>query len=154
MSEHRRYDAKTKLSVVLASDMVGVTAAADAAGINESTVRYWLDDPQFAPFRAKAREDLAEEIKVVAHLAWKRVGETIGRMDPRDALFAAEKSTTLTLLMSGDATSRIESVNLTDDIPDDTKRELRARLARSVRGESELAGEASVPVGVGSAVDS
>jgi hypothetical protein len=97
--------------------MAGVVQAERQTGIPESTIRYWMDRPEFAEFRAKAREEMAEEVKVVAHLAWKRIAETIGTMEPRDALFAAEKATSLHLLMSGEATSRSEHRDLTD--PDD-----------------------------------
>jgi hypothetical protein len=76
-----------------------------------------MDKPEFAEFRAKAREEMADEIKVVAHLAWKRIAETMGTMEPRDALFAAEKATSLHLLMTGEATSRSEHRDISD--PDD-----------------------------------
>lgn len=156
MGEYRRYNKRQKLSVVMAAEMSGLTATADATGIPKSTIAYWMDRPEFAEIRTKTRAELADEIKVVAHLAWQRTGEALrdGTMEPRDVLFAAEKATTLQLLMAGEATGRIESVNLTDDLPADTKRELRARLARSARGESELGGATGDPVGTGAAVDS
>lgn len=115
MPERRRYNRKQKLAAVLAADIGGVVQAEEQTGIPESTIRYWMDKPEFAEFRAKAREEMADEIKVVAHLAWKRIAETIGVMEPRDALFAAEKATTLHLLMSGEATSRSEHVDITAD---------------------------------------
>lgn len=126
-----KYTRKQKLAAVLAADMAGVTAAEKQTGIPESSIRYWLDKPEFAEFRAKAREEMAEEIKVVAHLAWARIAATIGEMEPRDALFAAEKATQLHLLMSGEATARTEHRDLSD--PDsagiDALEELIARSA-------------------------
>lgn len=119
MATKRRYDQKQKLSAVLAADLVGVTAAAEQTGIPHQTISYWLDDPKFSDIRRKTREDLADEIKTVAHLAWQRVAQTIGQMEPRDALFAAEKATSLQLLMSGEATARTESRELTEPIVDD-----------------------------------
>lgn len=117
--EYRKYDKRTKLAAVMAADMVGVVQAEKQSGIPESTIRYWMDQPWFAEIRAKTREDLADEIKTVAHLAWQRTAEALraGTMEPRDVLFAAEKATTLNLLMAGEATGRIENVNLTDDLP-------------------------------------
>ena len=117
MTTYRQYPKRQKLAAVLAADVAGVVQAERQTGIPESTIRYWMDRPEFAEFRAKAREEMAEEVKVVAHLAWKRIAETIGTMEPRDALFAAEKATSLHLLMSGEATSRSEHRDLTD--PDD-----------------------------------
>jgi hypothetical protein len=111
----------------MAAEMVGVVEAERQTGISESTIRYWMEKPEFAQYRAKAREDLRDEITVVAHLAWQRVAEGLhkGALEPRDALFAAEKATTQYLLLSGEATSRTESRILPDDLTDDESRRLR-----------------------------
>ena len=116
----RRYTRKEKLAAVLAAEVSGVVAAEKATGIRESTIRYWVDQPEFAEYRARAREDMAEEVKVVAHLAWKRVAQAIekGEMEPRDALFAADKATTLYQLVTGQATSRAEHRDLTTSFAD------------------------------------
>lgn len=127
MTQRRRYSKAEKLSAVLSAEMTGVVATQDSTGIPESTIRYWMDQPEFAAYRAKAREDLKDEITVVAHLAWQRVAEGLqrGDLEPRDALFAAEKATTQYLLMSGEATSRNETRSVTDDLDDDEKQRLR-----------------------------
>jgi hypothetical protein len=113
---HRRYTKRQKLSAVMAADMVGVVAASEQAGVPESTIRYWADRPEFAEYRAKAREDLEAEVGVVAHLAWQRVAEALraGTLEPRDALFAADKATTLYQLVAGHATARTETRDITD----------------------------------------
>ena len=123
----KRYSEPTKLAAVMAADMTGVVATEKATGIPESTIRYWMEKPEFAQYRAKAREDLKDEITVVAHLAWQRVAEGLekGTLEPRDALFAAEKATTQYLLLSGEATSRTESKTLTDGLDDTEKQRLR-----------------------------
>lgn len=54
----------------------------------------------------------------------------------------------------GEATDRTESVNLTDGLSNDVKRELRERLARSVRGESEPDGTPGDAQRAGARVDS
>src|SRR5665213_1580845 len=97
MAERRRYTKRQKLSAVMASDMLGVVAASDQSGIPATTIEYWLHKPEFAEFRTKTREDLVEEVGIVAHLAWQRVAEALkrGDLEPRDALFAADKATTL-----------------------------------------------------------
>jgi len=120
MPQHRRYTKRTKLAAVIAAEMGGVVQAEEQTGIPESTIRYWMDKPEFAEVRAKTREDLADEIKVVAHLAWRRIAEALrsGEMEPRDATFAAEKATSLQILMSGGATARTEARDITGTISD------------------------------------
>src|SRR5512147_138178 len=88
---------RQKLAAVLAAEISGVVAAERQTGIPASTIRYWMDRPEFAEFRSRAREEMAEEVKVVAHLAWMRVAEALraGTMEPRDALFAADKATAM-----------------------------------------------------------
>ena len=128
MATTRKHRSKAeKLSAVLAAEMTGVVAAEKSTGIPESTIRYWMEQPEYAEYRAKAREDLREEITVVAHLAWQRVAEGLKANDfePRDVLFAAERATTQYLLMSGEATSRTETRSVTDDLGDDEKERLR-----------------------------
>lgn len=151
--QYRKYDRKTKLAVVMAADMVGLVQAEKQSGIPGSTIAYWMDKPEFAEFRAKAREEMADEIKVVAHLAWKRIAETIDQMEPRDALFAAEKATSLHLLMSGEVTARSE-IRTLGDLNDDKRAALkqlilgelgRRRPAGSDPGDGVDAGAASVP---------
>lgn len=143
MAERRRYTKKTKLSAVMAADMVGVVAAEEQTGIPESTIRYWMDKPEFAEFRARAREDLAEEVKVAAHLSWKRVAELAPTMEARDAIFAAEKATSLQLLLSGGATVRTEVRDITGTLSD-------ADLIAAIREADRIAsgeGTAEAPPG-------
>lgn len=128
MTERRRYTRKQKLSVVMAAEMVGVTAAAEQAGIPVETASYWIHRPEFAEFRSKARADLEEEVRVVAHMAWKRVAETLPHMEPRDALFAADKASTLLQLVSGQATDRHEVRDVTGNLDDHE----RAQLADAI----------------------
>jgi transposase-like protein len=138
MPQRRRYTKHEKLSAVMAAELVGLTAASEQSGVPKSTLVYWVDQPEFAQFRTKTREELQAEVKVVAHLAWKRIAEALrtGDMEPRDAIFAAEKSTTLMQLLAGDATSRNENVSLTDGLSDDEKRRLRGAIAEAARAEA------------------
>jgi transposase-like protein len=133
MPQRRRYTKPQKLAAVMAAEMGGVTEAGRQTGIPKETIQYWLTRPEFAQFRTKAREDMAEEIKVVAHLAWQRTAEALrdGSMEPRDVLFAAEKATNLQLLMSGEVTSRAETVS--PSLPPEVQRALRERFAEVAR---------------------
>jgi len=144
MPEHRRYTKRTKLAAVMAAEMGGVVQAQDQTGIPESTIRYWMDQPEFAQVRAKTREDLREEISTVAHLAWQRVARALasGEMEPRDAIFAAEKATSLQLLMSGEATGRTENVSITDGFDDHEK----AAFGEAIRNELARRADAQAAV--------
>lgn len=146
MAERRRYTKQQKASAVIAAEMSTMTAASEQTGIPLSTLAYWMDQPEFVELRSKTREDLAEEVKVVAHLAWKRIIDALrsGEMEPRDAIFAAEKSSSLMLLMTGQATARSEVRSIGDDLDDHEAEVLgeviRAELARRV--DEEAAGVA------------
>lgn len=127
----RRYTKKEKLAAVLAAELSGVTEAAKQTGIPKTTLHYWTEQPEFVQFRTRTREDLADEVRVVAHLAWKRIAQSLisGEMEPRDAIFAAEKSSSLMQLLTGEATSRTETRNLADDL-DDHETEVLGELIR------------------------
>lgn len=114
--------------------MTSLTETADTTGIPKSTIAYWLEDPELAAIRTKTREDLADEIKAVAHLAWANVGAALrdGTMEPRDAIFAAEKATSLQILMSGGATARTELRDVSGTLTD-------ADLAEAIRAAEDYA---------------
>jgi len=120
MAPRRRYTAKQKLAAVVAAEMSGLTVTAEQTGIPKSTLQYWMESPKFAPFRTKTREDLQDEVSVVSHLAWQRIAEALhaGTMEARDALFAAEKATSLLLLISGAATARTETRDISGTLSD------------------------------------
>ena len=127
-----------KLAAVMAADLVGVTEAERQTGIPESTIRYWMDRPEFAEFRAKAREELGEAVRTVAALAWQRVAEGLlaGTFEPRDILFAADKATSMMQLLSGNPTERVESV--TAGMDDHERAQLRDILRQAI-AEKEAA---------------
>lgn len=151
MTERGRYqrrDKRVKLAAVMAAEMSGVVEAERQTGIPESTIRYWASKPEFAEIRAKTREDLADEIKLVSHLAWKRVGEALesGQIEPRDAIFAAEKATSLQILMSGGATARSEVRDITGTLADaDIADAVRTAEGLIARGEGRAAAAVEDP---------
>ena len=136
MTERKRVDGRSKrvkLAAVMAAEMSGVVQASRQTGIPATTIEYWLHKPEFAEVRTRTREDLADEIRVVAHLAWKRLAETLPTMEGRDAVFAAEKASTLLQLVSGQATARTE----TRDVPVFDDHELE-ELRRAVEAAEEI----------------
>ena len=117
-AKNRRYTKAEKATAVIAAEMSTVTAAAEQTGIPASTLRYWLDSPDFAELRVKTREEAAAGFSVIMHLAQARLVELIPTMEPRDLTIllgvAAEKAQ----LLGGGPTSRTETRTLTDDLDD------------------------------------
>ena len=135
----RKYVRRTKaqkLSAVLAADMVGQQATAEQTGIPLSTIHSWMDKPEFAEFRTKARETMAQEVTLVARLAWRKVAEGLqaGTFEPRDAIFAAEKATAAMQLLTGGATARVETV--TEGMNDHEREALREVLADAIAAKA------------------
>ena len=138
--QYQRRPKRVKLAAVMAAEMSGVTAASEQTGIPATTISYWMHRPEFAEIRSKTREDLADEIKTVAHLAWKRIGEALadGELEPRDAIFAAEKATSLQILMTGGATARSEVRDITGTLADaDVIEAIRAAEQAAAGGGAE-----------------
>jgi transposase-like protein len=123
--KRRRYTKAEKATVVIAAEMSTAAAAADATGVPESTIRYWLDNPKFAELRVKTREEAAAGFSVLMHMAQKRLQELIPDMEPRDLTILLGVSAEKAQLLGGGPTSRTETRALTDDFDDDEKKRLR-----------------------------
>jgi len=138
----KRRDRRTKLGAVVLAEIVGVTQAEKQTGIPKESIHYWMNRPEFAPYRTRTREDLADEITAVVHLAWTRVAEGLqrGEFEPRDILTAAEKSTALMQLVTGQATERVETI--TSGMDDHERAQLRSVLQQAIaEREAEHAGD-------------
>lgn len=120
MAERRRYTKRQKLTAVIAADMTSVLGASEASGIPEATLRYWMDDPEFANLRENARERMADETLTVARLAWGKLAERIrsGDIETRDLVLATGMATDKAQLLNGGATARSESRDITGTISD------------------------------------
>jgi hypothetical protein len=129
---------KVKLAAVMAAEMSGVVEAERQTGIPESTIRYWAAKPEFAEVRARTREELENEVKIAAHRLWQRVAEMALDMDPRDAIFGAEKATTILQLLSGSATARTETRDITGSLPD-------SALIEAIREAERLTSQGRTP---------
>jgi hypothetical protein len=134
MAAKRRYTQKQKASAVTAAAASSVVAAAEATGIPATTIDYWMHKPEFVAIRDRTREDLAEEMRVLAHKATERLVQLIPTMDARDLTVLASMSTDKSELLTGGATARTETRTLTDGFDDDERQALKdaidAELAR------------------------
>ena len=105
-----------------------------------STIRYWLEEPEFAELRQRTREQTAEEFMVIAHLAIDRLRTLIPTMDARDLTVLVSMSADKGQLLSGGATSRTETRDLTADLDDHEREALKdaitAELAKRVEVEA------------------
>ena len=121
----RRYSRKTKMATVIAAEMTSLTAASEASGIPLTTAKYWYDSPEFAELRTKTREDLAEESMSMAHLVLSEIKRRIGEYEARDLSVLYGILTDKGQLLSGHATSRTETRDLTDTLDDAEREALR-----------------------------
>lgn len=125
MATRRRYNRAEKATTVIAAEMSSVAAAAQATGIPENTIRYWVDAPEFAELRVKTREESAEGFRILMHLAQARLHELVPTMEPRDLTILLGVSAEKAQLLSGGATARTETRTLVDELSDDEKQRLR-----------------------------
>ncbi len=114
-----RRSAHEKLATVMAVEMSTLTAVSEATGIAKSTLHQWVHDPRYEQVRTRTREDMAEEVKVAAHVVLARLVEAIPTMEGRDLVFAFEKLAEKLQLMTGHATDRVETRDITDTLPPD-----------------------------------
>src|SRR5512147_2772645 len=80
----RRYTKRQKATVVIAAEMSSVAAAAESSGIPESTVRYWMDNPELAELRAKTREERAHAAATMSLLVLAEIRRRLPEFEPRD----------------------------------------------------------------------
>jgi hypothetical protein len=121
----RQYTKRQKVTAVMAAEMTNVKAAARKAGIPEQTVRYWFDDPDFAVYRAKTREDIAPEAIAIIHEALAIIRRKLDQFEPRDLTVLVGVLTDKAQLLVGKATTRTETImSGMDDHERDVLREI------------------------------
>ena len=130
MAERRHYDARTKARAVGIAVLEGVTQAERETGIPKETIQYWTHDPLFAHLRTRARDEVMVEWWAGLQSGARAL---IKGMDDPDVPVRDKSQAFLALaqnyqLMSGQATSRSESKDLTADLDDHERATLRAVL--------------------------
>ncbi len=136
-TKRRRYTRKQQATAIIAAELSTVAAAAKDQGIPESTLHYWLEEPRFAELRAKTREEAGAGYSVVAVLAMRRLVELVPTMEPRDLITLMGVATDKSQLLSGMATSRAETKDITDSFNDHERAALR-RLFDEVLDETAV----------------
>ena len=125
----RRYTKRTKINAVIAAELTSTRAAAEAAGIPERTVGYWMDDPAFAQYRTKTREELGPEGIALAHNVLGEIKRRLPEFEPRDLTILYGVLVDKGQLLSGQATSRSEHRDVTAEL-DDHERETLTNIIR------------------------
>jgi len=149
MAIKRRYTKRTKLATVVAAELTTVAEAAESQGIPESTVRYWMDDPKFADIRLKTREDLVDGTGVLAHRILARISETLDEFEPRDLTILFGVMVDKAQLLSGGATGRLETRDISGSLTDaDVIEAIRAAEDYARAGDPGTA-EAAAPEAAG-----
>lgn len=137
----RRYTKAQRAAAVADAITSSAEAASERAGIPRSTLRYWLDDPEFAELRQTTRDQLADQLWTTIQVGVAEVSKGLRNPDAplRDKVIAVGVLYDKHALLTGAATSRSESRDITGTISD-------AELAAALREASRLAsGSAPAP---------
>lgn len=135
MAAPRRYTKQQKATAVMAAEMVNAEAAAEQTGIPRSTIRRWLEDPELVELRQKTRESMAADMKALAMVALEALMGAIrrGELEGRDLIVALGVAIDKAQLLSGEATSRTETRDLTATLDDHERARLRDILDDALR---------------------
>ena len=118
MAERRRYTKRQKATAVIAAEMSSVAAAAEQTGIPRTSIMNWMDDPEMVELRQKTREELASDSMALAHKALGEIKRRMPEFEPRDLTILFGVLTDKGSLLSGHATERSETRDLTAHLDD------------------------------------
>lgn len=138
MAPRRRYTKREKVAAVSAAAASSVLAAAEQTGIPESTVRYWWHKPEFAELRDRTREQTASDFAVIQHMGLARLVELIPTMDARDLTVLVSMAVDKGQLLSGGATSRTETRDITADLDDHERAALKDAITAELAKRAEV----------------
>jgi hypothetical protein len=119
MAERRRYTPKQKAEAVGLAVVHGATETERRTGIRESTIRYWVNRPEFASLRDKSRDQVAAEMWSVIQVGVSEIAKGIqGDAPLRDKVVAVGVLYDKFALLTGSATARTESRDITGTLSD------------------------------------
>lgn len=101
---------------MIAAEMSSVEAAAESTGIPRTTITYWMEEPEFVALRQKTRDDMAEESATLAHKALDEIRRRMAEFEPRDLTVLFGVLVDKAQLLTGAATSRTETRDITDTL--------------------------------------
>ena len=123
----RRYTNAERAQAVAEAERTSLTAAAEVSGIPITTLKYWFDHPEFADVRTKTREELAGGSIAMAVIAQGELIRRIrsGKISDQALVAAYGVGIDKAQLLTGAATTRTESRDLTASLDDHEKVALR-----------------------------
>lgn len=136
-----RYTKAQKAQAVGQALSTSVEATAEAMGVPRSTIRYWVDHPEFAELRQTTRDQLADQLWATIQVGVAEVAKGLRSPDAplRDKVVAVGVLYDKHALLTGAATSRTESRDLTGTLSD-------VELVAALREAERLTEQAGTPV--------
>lgn len=126
MTTRRRYTAKQRATAAGIALVEGVTEAERQTGIPKQTIDYWTSKPEFGQLRTTARETVAEQFWVGIQVGLREVTKGLeGDAPLREKADALRTLGERYALLTGMATSRSETRDLTAGMDDHEKAALR-----------------------------
>lgn len=128
---------RQKAEIVGLAEVIGIRPAARQAQVPESSLRRWREDPDMAQLRAETKVEVQADVWAGFQTGVRRIVELLPEAtDLAKVAIATGVLYDKFALMSGEATTRSESVALTDGLDADEKRRLRKIIDRAVAGEA------------------
>jgi hypothetical protein len=119
---------KDKLVAVVASEVNGVTETARALRVTKATLQSWRDEAVLLPYVEATRNQIMGDAATVAEKAWAellmRLQNEAEKFSTRDLVVVAAEATNKMQLLSGGATSRTETQNITDHFSEEDTQEV------------------------------
>jgi hypothetical protein len=138
---YKRRSKPEKLAAIVAAETTSIAAASEQTGIPESTIRYWLEQPQFAEFRAKTQVDMTEGFTVLVHLVMSEIVTRIKEFEPEELPILLGIAFDKTQLLRGGVTERTEHVSITDGFNDEEKAALQAAIRKELTDRAGIASD-------------
>jgi hypothetical protein len=137
---YAQYTRQEKTEAVAEASVTSIEAAAKKRGIPQTTLGYWMRHPQFAELRDKTRDQVAEQFWATIQLGLEAVATDLadGRAPLRDKATALGILYDKYALLTGAATARTESRDLTGTLPD-------ADLIAALREADKITGGDGTP---------
>lgn len=136
--KHEMRPERVKRGAIVAAIMTSQREVEKQTGIPQETLRDWLRHPKYADLRSKAREELAAESKALAHLALEEVVRRLPEFEPRDLSILFGILVDKSQLLSGEATGRLETRDLSGELDDHERTVLSDIIRQAVDATEEV----------------
>lgn len=142
---------KDKLVAVVASEINGIPETAKALRVTQQSLRKWRDDAELEPYVREAQRQIMGDVTAASQKAWEltllRLQNEPDDISTRDLLAIASESTNKMQLLSGGATSRQETRDVTDHFDEAQTQEIVNAARRYLERHGPGARSAMAEVG-------